>query len=158
MCKVIDKKTLEVRAIENGTVIDHIPSDNLYKVIRLLNLEGVMNTVTFGNNLDSKTMGKKAIIKISDMEVDKVMLNSLALLAPEASVNYIKNYEVAEKVMIHLPDTIIGTVKCANPICVTNVEKVTTKFSVNQGSPIHLTCHYCEKITKESEFETLFLL
>ncbi|MFI3262506.1 MAG: aspartate carbamoyltransferase regulatory subunit [Rikenellaceae bacterium] len=156
MCKVINKKVLEVRAIENGTVIDHIPSANLYKVIRLLNLEGVTNTITFGNNLDSKTMGSKAIIKISDMAIDKVMLNSLALLAPEASVNYIKDYEVEEKVMIHLPDTIIGSVKCANPICVTNVEKVTTKFAVTSASPLTLTCHYCEKITKENELEILF--
>lgn len=152
----MNKKILEVSAIENGTVIDHIPSANLYKVMRLLNLETVTNRITFGNNLDSKRIGTKAIIKISDMEVDRNKLNSLAIFAPEARVSYIQNYEVSEKIKINLPDEIIGSVRCANPMCVTNIEKVKTKFTVINKSNISLSCHYCEKTTKENEIELIY--
>lgn len=149
----MNKKILEVSALENGTVIDHIPSANLYKVMHLLNLETVTSKITFGNNLDSKRIGKKAIIKISDLKVNKNKLHSLVIFAPEARVSYIEDYEVAEKIKLQLPDIISGYIKCANPMCVTNIENVKSRFVIIDKMNIALSCCYCEKTTKENELE-----
>lgn len=151
----MNKTVLEVSAIENGTVIDHIPSENLFRIMKLLHLERVTNRITFGNNLDSKRIGRKAIIKISDMEVDRRKLNNIAILAPEARVSYIKDYEVSEKVKLQIPDSLEGGVRCANPMCITNAEKIRTKFTVVDKNNIAIRCYYCEKITKKDEFEII---
>lgn len=148
-------KVLEVSAIENGTVIDHIPSENLFKVMGLLHLDKVTNRITFGNNLESKRIGKKAIIKISDMVVDKDKLNYIAAFAPEACVSYIKDYEVSDKIKLQLPDTIEGSIKCANPMCITNAEKIKTRFTVVSKLDVAVRCQYCEKITWQNEFQIL---
>lgn len=147
------EKIMEVSALENGTVIDHIPSANLYKVMSLLNLESLVNRMTFGTNLESKRILRKAIIKISDMEIDRDKLNYISIFAPEARVSYIKNYEVAEKIKLQLPDQIVGSIKCANPMCITNAEKIKTKFTVINKYDVAIRCEYCEKVTKQDEFE-----
>ena len=88
---------LEVRAIENGTVIDHIPSDCLFKIIKILDLEHDTHRITFGTNLESKRMGSKAIIKINDRFCKQDELNRIAIVAPMAKVNIIENFRVTEK-------------------------------------------------------------
>lgn len=146
--------SLEVSAIENGTVIDHIPSQSLFKVMDILGLENITNRITFGNNLESKRIGTKAIIKISDMYVDRNNLNRIAIFAPEARVSYIKNFEVNEKVKLAVPDTFEGYIKCANPMCITNKEAgVPLKFIVTDKNDVAMRCHYCEKITTQDQFE-----
>ena len=77
---------LEVRAIENGTVIDHIPSDCLFKIIKILDLENDPHRITFGTNLESKRMGSKAIIKINDRFCRQEEINRIAIVAPMAKV------------------------------------------------------------------------
>src|SRR3712207_1606118 len=47
------KKELQVAAIKNGTVIDHIPADRTYQVVKLLNLHSLDVQVTIGYNLPS---------------------------------------------------------------------------------------------------------
>ena len=74
----MDKSELKVTAIENGTVIDHIPANALFKVVKILNLEKEHNQVTFGTNLDSKKLGKRAIIKISDRFFEDSEINKIA--------------------------------------------------------------------------------
>lgn len=64
-----DKKHLSVSAIENGTVIDHIPAQNLFKVISILGLDRIPNQITFGTNLESQRLGRKAIVKIADFKL-----------------------------------------------------------------------------------------
>ncbi len=149
------KTVLEVSAIENGTVIDHIPSGSLFKIMNILQLENITNRITFGNNLESKRMGTKAIIKISDMEVPQEALNKIAIFAPMARVNYIKNFEVVRKLSVSVPDTLEGSIRCANPICVTNKEPVTPKFEIVDKEKVTLRCHYCEKITTQEQFEII---
>src|SRR5665647_2795595 len=105
-------KELQVKALENGTVIDHIPSDKLFKVVSLLKMEGLKNQITIGNNLSSKQMGTKGIIKVADRYYAEEEVNRIALIAPMAKINIIKNFEVIEKKILTLPDNFIGLVKC----------------------------------------------
>lgn len=149
------RKELIVSAIENGTVIDHIPADKVFEVIKILDLEHSKNSVYFGTNLDSKKYGKKGIIKISDQYFVPEDINKIALVAPNASLIEIKNYEVVTKHSIEAPDQIDTIVKCFNPNCVTNKESVPTKFTVlkDEVGKVKLRCHYCEKYTTENNIE-----
>ena len=91
------EKHLKVSAIKDGTVLDHIPADQLFKVIDILGLSKIPNQITFGTNLDSKLLGKKAIIKITDTYFVDTDINRIALIAPQAKINIIHNFEVVEK-------------------------------------------------------------
>jgi aspartate carbamoyltransferase regulatory subunit len=150
-----EPKQLSVSAIQNGTVIDHIPANMLFKVIQILRLDHFDNQVTFGTNLESKKLGKKAIIKISGIYFEDEDINRIALVAPEAKLNIIKDYEVVEKKVVKVPENISGIAKCMNPMCITNVETVTTKFKVVSKKPVALKCHYCEKITTQENLEII---
>ncbi len=144
-------KELQVAALKSGTAIDHIPSDQLFKVVKLLRLHELKNSITIGNNFDSKKMDTKGIIKISDKFFEEDEINRIALVAPKVKLNIIRNYEVVEKKRVTLPDTIVGIVKCNNPKCITNNEPMKTKFDVIDKDKVILKCHYCEiKITKEN--------
>ena len=153
---VNDNKTQEVRAIENGTVIDHIPSDQLFKIIRIMQLDRAPQRITFGLNLESKRMGTKAIIKIADRYCQDKEINRIALFAPMAMVNTIKNFEVIEKRKVTVPERMEGFVRCVNPKCITNNEPVRTAFDVlNHDGKISLRCRYCEKVTPQSQMELI---
>ena len=143
------KKELQVSAVENGTVIDHIPADKLFDVINILGIQQSENTVTFGYNFSSRKLGKRAIIKISGKFLCDEEVNKLALVAPTAKINIIREFEVVEKKTVNLPDRVEGIVKCVNPKCITNHQKVRTKFDVVGSEPIVLKCHYCEKLTDQ---------
>ncbi len=141
-------KKLKVSAIENGTVLDHIPANQLFKVINILNLTECANQVTFGTNLDSKLLGKKAIIKISDRNFADDEINKIALVAPMAKINVIKNFEVVEKRVISVPSELCGIAKCSNPKCITNHQPVQTRFrTITENGHLKLHCHFCEKMT-----------
>ena len=144
-----DRKQLVVSALKDGTVIDHIPAKNLFKVISILGLDHIENQVTFGTNLESKKLGRKAIIKISDMLFLNEDINKIALVAPQAKLNIIKDYNVVEKKIVEVPDTITGIVKCVNPKCITNNEEIITQFTVIDKHNVALKCRYCEKITDQ---------
>ncbi|HOK52239.1 MAG: aspartate carbamoyltransferase regulatory subunit [Bacteroidales bacterium] len=147
-----DKTQLQVNAIREGTVIDHIPPQNLFKVISILNLHKITTQITFGTNFDSQRMGKKALIKIEGVFFTQEEINKIALVAPSAKLNLIKNYEVVQKLPVSIPDKVSGIIKCYNPNCVTNHEKVTTLFHVVENHPIMLKCHFCEKVMTEEHF------
>lgn len=142
-----DRTHLVVSAIKDGTVIDHVPAKDLFKVITILGLDHIENQITFGTNLDSKKLGKKSIIKISGLFFRNEDINKIALVAPEAKLNIIEDYKVVEKRVVNIPDQITGIVKCVNPKCITNNETVITKFTVADKQNVKLKCHYCEKIT-----------
>jgi aspartate carbamoyltransferase regulatory subunit len=148
-----DRKELKVSAIKNGTVIDHIPARNLFKVISILELPHLDTQITFGINFESKKLGKKGIIKISEKFPDDKDLNKIAMIAPEAKINIIKDYEVVEKKSVKVPNYIEGIIKCMNPKCITNHEKVVTRFDVFSNGEVNLKCCYCEKITDQDHIE-----
>ncbi len=141
----IKKEELAVAALKNGTVIDHIPTELLFKVVDLLGIKNLKNSVTIGFNLDSKKCGKKGIIKIADVFFHEDSLNRIALVAPNVKINIIRDYEVVDKHTVSLPDDIYGMVKCSNPKCITNNEPMKTHFHVINKENIILKCHYCER-------------
>ena len=145
------KLKLKVSAISEGTVIDHIPSESLFNVISILELDKTPNMITFGANLDSSKLKNKAIIKVSNQFFENDEINKIALIAPHAKLNIIRDYEVVEKKVVEVPDKVVGIVKCFNPKCITNHEPMTTHFSVVSKDPIALKCKYCEKITNEKQ-------
>lgn len=148
---VKDKKELAVAALKNGTVIDHIPSESLFQVVDLLGLQKLTSNVTIGFNLSSSEMGKKGIIKIADIEYPEDMLNRIALIAPTAVINIIKDYDVVEKRKVSLPDSLIDIVKCPNPKCISNNEPMRTRFDVVSHKPQSLRCHFCECVASAAE-------
>ena len=148
-------KQLSVRAIKEGTVIDHIPAPALFKVVSILKLDTLDTMITIGNNLGSNKLGKKGIIKLSKIFFQDDEINKISLVAPCAKLNIIKDYDVVEKKVVDIPDEIIGLVKCVNPKCITNNEKVNTRFDVVNKSEVKLKCHYCEKITDQDNIDIL---
>ena len=140
-----EKKELQVAALENGTVIDHIPSEKLFTVVSLLGIQEMNNNITIGFNLASKKLGKKGIIKVADRFFTDEEINRIAVVAPNVKLNIIRNYEVVEKREVVLPDELRGIVKCANPKCITNNEPMPTRFHVIDKDNCIIKCHYCEK-------------
>ena len=144
-------KDLLVAALKNGSVIDHIPTDKLFK---LLELEKCDEPVTIGNNLESSKMGKKGLIKVSDKFFTDEDLSRLAVVCPSMRLTVIRDYEVVEKREIVLPDTLINLVKCANPVCITNNEPMKTYFEVDKLKGM-VRCHYCGKTQKLGKINLL---
>ena len=118
----------------------------LFEVAHLLHVENSDCQLTIGNNLPSRTLGRKGIIKVADTTFPESVMNRIALLAPEANVNVIENYEVVEKRRVELPDTLINVVKCHNPKCITNNEPMATRFIVVDRNPVTIRCSYCGQI------------
>ena len=142
-----NKKELVVSAIENGTVIDHIPTEVVYQVIHILGLEEYQDEVLIGNYLSSAKLGRKGIIKIKNKHFTKEEVSKISLVAPYVTIINIEHYKVIEKFATEIPDHIENFIKCANPKCITNAEAVPTKFDVVDKEDIKLRCHYCEKFT-----------
>lgn len=149
------KQELQVAALENGTVIDHIPSENVFTVVSLLGLEHMKNNITIGFNLKSKKLGKKGIIKIADKFFCDDEINRIAVVAPSVKLNIIRDYEVIEKREVSLPDDLYGIVKCANPKCITNNEPMPTLFHVIDKEKCIIRCHYCEKEQTRDDIEII---
>ena len=139
------KKELQVAAIENGTVIDHIPAERTYQVARLLELEELDLPVTIGFNLPSRKLERKGIIKITDKFFSDEEISRLSVIAPKVVLNIIKDYEVVEKKTVETPDELHGIIKCNNPKCITNNEPMHTHFTVVDKLRGIVKCHYCDK-------------
>lgn len=132
-------------ALENGTVIDHIPSDRLFEVIGLLHLEQMQSAVTIGYNLKSGKMGHKSIIKVADKFFSDDEINQLSVVAPNVTLSVIRGYEVAEKKEVRMPEELIGIVRCDNHKCITNNEPMLTRFHFLGRERGTLQCHYCNR-------------
>ena len=150
--KTTSKKERLVAAIQNGTVIDHIPADKTYQVASLLGLFDLSTPVTLGFNYPSKKVGNKGIIKVSDKFFSDNEISRLSVVAPKVILSIIRDYEVGEKKTVETPNEIIGIVKCNNPKCITNNEPMQTHFHVEGDM---LTCHYCEKEQDINKVELL---
>ncbi|NCC09783.1 MAG: aspartate carbamoyltransferase regulatory subunit [Bacteroidia bacterium] len=150
-----DKQALQVAALKNGTVIDHIPSEKLFTVVQLLGLDQMTNNITIGFNLDSKKLGKKGIIKIADKYFDDEEINRISVVAPHVKLNIIRDYEVVEKREVQMPDDLREIIKCANPKCISNNEPMATLFHVIDKEECVLKCHYCDREQRKDEFSIL---
>ena len=152
---IMNKKERLVAAIENGTVIDHIPAEKTFQVASLLELMDLKSNVTIGNNYASKKVGRKGIIKVENKFFTDEEISRLSVVAPNVVLNIIKDYEVVEKKTVEIPDELRGIVKCKNPKCVTNNEPMQTVFHVVDKTNGMLRCHYCDV---EQEIDNVELL
>jgi aspartate carbamoyltransferase regulatory subunit len=150
----IKRKELNVSAIENGTVIDHIAQGKVLQVVKILGLENFEDHIYLGANLESKKYGKKGIIKVSNRYFEENDINRIALISPSATIIEIRDYEITKKFNVKVPEFVSGIVKCINPKCVTNDQKIPTQFKVTTTDErLRLKCHYCEKYTNQENFE-----
>lgn len=140
-------KELKVQPIKDGTVIDHITPGNALKVLKILGIAEKQpdSVISIAINVTGKR-GKKDILKIENRELDAREVNKISLIAPNATINIIRNTEVVEKRRVEIPDEIVGIVKCANPNCISNKkEPVEPKFIVKSKNPLKIKCYYCER-------------
>lgn len=141
--KVNENAEIGINAINNGTVIDHIKSENTLKVLKILKLNE--EQIMIGVNFKSKRLGKKGMIKISDKVLDMDELNKISFVAPNATVAIIKDYKIIKKSNLTFPKEFESVLKCGNANCVTNHEKIKTQFITLSVEPIIVKCKYCEK-------------
>ncbi len=147
------RKTLRVSKIKEGTVIDHITGGHALDVIKILGITGRSEgAVTVAMNVPSKRLGMKDMVKVEGRELNSKEVDKIALLAPHATINIIRNYKVAEKERVKLPKVIRGILRCANPACISNSkEPVQPTFYVEKEDPLRLRCHYCGYIMEKQD-------
>lgn len=147
-------KTLSVAAIKEGTVIDHIPAGSAFIILQLLKPSQGKHRISLGLNFTSSSMGLKDLIKIENRALTEKEARDIAVFAPQATINIIKNYHVASKILAKLPHEVAHVLVCPNPRCISNSEAVDTLFHIEGHKQlVRLRCHFCEKIFERSEIK-----
>lgn len=146
----MSKKEIRIQPIKNGTVIDHLNTGAAYKILEVLDLTEY--PVTAAMNMESRKLGKKDIIFIEGKEPNEKEMDKIALIGKGATLNIVKNSEIKKKILLKYPKQIEGTIKCINPKCITNSEKIPTKFGI-KTEPLEAQCYYCE--TRMDERDTI---
>jgi len=136
--------------LQDGTVIDHLPVGSAARAMRLLRLPRG-GPVTVGINVPSTRYGTKDIVRVEGLELSKAELDRLALLGPRITVSLVKDGEVHGKVVLEVPKSIEGIIRCPNPTCITNHEQVATIFHRVGSYPYRFRCHHCERMTTADE-------
>jgi aspartate carbamoyltransferase regulatory subunit len=149
----LSETELRVSKIKDGTVIDHISGGHALDVVKILGITGKeKKVITIAINVPSKRFKTKDIVKIEGRELNPQEVHKIALLAPHATINIIRNYKVIEKQRVKLPKMIENIIKCANPACISNSnEPIQTKFYVESEEPLLLKCHYCGFIIEKKD-------
>jgi aspartate carbamoyltransferase regulatory subunit len=147
------KKEVRVTKIKDGTVIDHISGGYALDVVKILGITGhESQVVTIAINVPSKQFKTKDIVKIEGRALSRQDVNRIALIAPKATINIIRDYVVVEKQVVKLPHVIEDIVKCVNPTCVSNSgEPVSSRFVVQSEDPLMLRCSYCGYALEKSD-------
>jgi len=147
-------KQLRVSKIEDGTVIDHVPGGQALNVLAILGIDGTGGEeVSIGMNVPSDVLGKKDVVKVEGRELSQDEVDVLSLIAPDATINIIRAYDVVEKSRVERPETVDGVLTCPNRNCITEAEEpVATKFSVLRDG---VRCEYCETIVREDIAELI---
>jgi len=141
-------KELKITPIKEGTVIDHITAGSAVKVLHILKIpeEHTQSVVSVVINVPSKITGRKDIVKIENRELDPKELNKIALIAPKATINIIRDFEVVKKSKVMLPREVVGIIKCPNPTCISNAkEPIESRFTLISDDPPRIRCYYCER-------------
>ena len=149
----MSETALYVSKIKDGTVIDHITSGYALDVAKILGINRLeKRVITIAINVPSKRFKRKDIVKIEGRELNPQEVHKIALLAPHATINIIRNYKVVGKQRVKLPEVIEDIVKCANPACISNSnEPVQPRFYVEDEEPLLLKCHYCGFIMEKKD-------
>ena len=152
----MSENLLRVQPIRNGTVIDHIRAGRGRKILDILGLSNSGTTISLLVNVQSKKQKRKDMIKVEDRELDENEIEKLALLSPNARVNIIRNYAVAEKKKVEIPSFILGIVHCSNENCISNNERgATTQFKLLDSENLRIRCVYCGRKIIEDEISFL---
>ena len=141
-------RELRVSKIRNGTVIDHVSGGQALNVLSILGIDGSAGLgVSVVMNVPSDRLGLKDVVKVEDRELSQSEVDVISLIAPEATINIIREFDVVEKNRVDRPETVIGLLSCPNRNCITNAnEPVETKFDVvDEG----VRCAYCGTIIRE---------
>ena len=150
------KHELKVKPIENGTVIDHIPANKALQVLKILGLPKEGTNVTLAMNVSSK-LGYKDIVKFENRELEHTEIDKISLIAPNATINIIRDYEIVAKDQVRMVNELNGIVKCTNPKCISNTsEPIGSKFYLVESDPITVRCHYCERLVQADEIYNQF--
>ena len=138
---------MNIDAIKNGIVIDHITAGKGMELYTLLGLDSLDCSVALIKNVPSRKMGKKDIIKIdSDFNVDT---DILGYVDPGVTVNIIKNGKTDEKKTIALPERLTNVLTCKNPRCITSTEQELPQiFRLTDPARRVYRCLYCEAQAK----------
>ncbi|MBI1730009.1 aspartate carbamoyltransferase regulatory subunit [Candidatus Acetothermia bacterium] len=149
---------LKVSKIKRGTVIDHIPAGMAPTVLRILGIsDGASNVVVVAMNVKSSKLGQKDIVKVENQILDEQKFQKISIIAPQAIINIIDNYQVVEKRGVSCPHELEGILKCPNRNCITadRLEKMLTYFVCEKEEPLILRCHYCETSVAADRAEIL---
>ena len=140
--------TLRVSKIRDGTVIDHITGGRALKVLAILGIDGSEGeVVSVGMNVPSDRLGRKDVVKVEGRELSQGELDVLSLIAPAATINIIREYEVVEKNLVERPERVTGVLDCPNHNCITTAdEPIDSEFEVLEDG---VRCVYCDTITRE---------
>jgi aspartate carbamoyltransferase regulatory subunit len=150
-------RELKVKPIKNGTVIDHITANKALHVLKILKLPSQEAAVTIAMNVKSSQMGAKDIVKIEGRELESAEVDKIALIAPQATINIIRDYDIITKGKVKLQEKISAILRCANPNCITNTEEpVNSLFYVTSPEPLVVRCYYCERAMDHNEIEKQF--
>ncbi|MEE8168472.1 MAG: aspartate carbamoyltransferase regulatory subunit [Candidatus Hydrothermarchaeales archaeon] len=151
-------KDIRVRKIKSGTVIDHIAPGQAMNVLKIIGIteEYPKTTLTVAMNVPSRKAGTKDIVKVEGRELRAEEVDKISLIAPNAIINIIRDYDVVEKKEVSIPDRVEGVLRCANPNCITNSEGIKSKFIVERKEPIKIRCTYCERIMEEEDLVRQF--
>ena len=149
-------RELQIAALKNGIVIDHIPTEKTFSIVEVLKLNDYNEIITVAANLKSSSLGKKGLIKIEDRTLDEKELGEIALLAPDVTIHIIENFRVVKKIKLAIPNEIVGFIKCSNNKCISNHENIKSKFIKilsAKGENTKYRCHYCERTISADEIE-----
>jgi len=151
-------KSLRVRKIRNGTVIDHISPGNALNVLKIVGITGKEGMIiSIAMNVSSGKSELKDVVKIENKELAPEEINRIALISPNASINIIRNYDIVQKFKVVLEEKIEGVIRCRNPNCITNgKEHVDSLFKIEKSDPVSLRCVYCERIMEYDDITQQF--
>jgi aspartate carbamoyltransferase regulatory subunit len=159
MSEKVGEEKIRIVKIHDGTVIDHIGAGKALEVLKILGITGKDgNIVTLAMNISSSKIGKKDIVKVENRFLKEAEVARIALVAPEATINLIKDSKVIKKTRVELPETITDIFDCPNQRCVTNKERepIHSKYEVVSRTPVQLKCLYCWTIVEEADIITQF--
>ncbi len=144
---------LKIDRIHKGTVIDHIDAGYALTIINLTGLDETPDLMTIGVNVSSKKHQKKDIIKIEGVFLNKIQMQQISILSPNATISLIDNYKVIEKKKVSIPEIIKKLIVCVNKTCISNSEKepIFSEFSVLEEKPLKIQCVYCNRIYRLEE-------
>lgn len=139
---------LRVSKIRNGTVVDHIAAGQALNVLAILDIDTDSGeTVSVGMRVPSDRLGSKDIVKVEGRELSQDEVDVLSLIAPAATINIVRDFDVVEKHRVERPNVVTGVLSCPNRHCITTGdEPVDSRFDVLDDG---IRCQYCETIVRE---------